>query len=204
MNTVRKAGVRALLLVALGLPLAAVPAAAQGGLRNPVAAARAARRLERQRQQQEKQQERQPAAGQPARVQQLQQQVRRSLWRVAKQRVGFSDEQMVQLEQTSSRFDQQRRQLAQEERAQRVAMRTQILADSGANQPAIAASMDRLHALQQRRLDLQAEEQQEFATFMTPLQRAKFTALQDQVRRRLQEFARAHPDSTAGQAIPPQ
>ncbi|MEP6990624.1 MAG: hypothetical protein ABJA80_06810 [bacterium] len=217
MSARRSAGVRALLLVALVLPLAAVPAAAQGGLRNPAAAAR---RAERQRQQQERQQERQQekqqeklqpekqqpgaAAGQPARVQQLQQQVRRSLWRAAKQRVGFSDEQMTQLEQTSSRFDQQRRQLAQEERAQRVAMRSQILADSGANQAVIAASMDRLHALQQRRLDLQAEEQKEFATFMTPLQRAKFTALQDQVRRRLQAFARAHPDSTAGQAIPPQ
>jgi hypothetical protein len=42
---------------------------------------------------------------------------------------------------------------------------------------------------------MQAEEQKEFATFMTPLQRAKFLALQEQVRKRLQELVRARPDS---------
>lgn len=142
-----------------------------------------------------------PPVAQPSRNLQLQQQVRRSLWRVAKQRIGFSDEQMLRLEQTSKRFDQQRRLLAQEEKAQRVALRTEILADSSANQGNIAAALLHLHGLQQRRLDLQAEEQKEFATFMTPLQRAKFTALQDQVRRRLQELARARPDSTASKLL---
>ena len=136
-------------------------------------------------------------AGQPNRNLQLQRQIRRTLWRVTKQRIGFSDEQMLRLERTSQRFDQLRRTLALEEKAQRGAMRTEILADSGANQANIAAALERLHAVQQRRLDLQAEEQKEFATFMTPLQRGKFMALQDQVRRRLQELARARRDSSA-------
>ena len=134
-------------------------------------------------------------AGQPNRNLQLQQQIRRTLWRVTTQRIGFSDEQMLRLERTSQRFDQQRRGLAVEEKAQRVAMRFEILADSGANQANIATALERLHAVQQRRLDLQAEEQREFATFMTPLQRGKFMALQEQVRRRLQELSRARPDS---------
>ena len=180
---------RVLLVAAFLLPVLAGSIEAQGGLRNRPGALRPNRRL--------------PATGdelpgaQPSRNLQLQQQVRRSFWRVAKLRIGFTDDQMLRLERTSQRFDQQRRQLAQDERAQRVAMRTQILADSGADQSAIASALDQLHALQQRRLDLVAEEQKEFATFMSPLQRAKFMALQEQVRRRLQELARARPDSAA-------
>lgn len=179
-----------LFLVVLALPVVAASVEAQGGFRNRPAAIRPNRRAERL------EEEVSPGA-QPNRNQQLQLQIRRSLWRVAKQRIGFSDDQMLRVERTSQRFDQQRRALAQEEKAQRVGLRTEILADSDANQTTIAASLEQLHALQQRRLDLQAEEQKEFATFMTPLQRARFMALQEQVRRRLQELARARPDSTA-------
>ena len=116
---------------------------------------------------------------------------------VAKQRIGFTDDQMLRLEQSTQRFDVQRRTLAQQEKAQRVALRREILADSAANQSAIAASLDRLHDLQRQRLDLQTQEQSELATFMTPLQRAKFLALQEQVRKRMQELLRARPESGA-------
>jgi len=183
---------RMLLVAALALPIVAGSLEAQGELRNRPGTLREAQRPQKQEQRQEL-----PQGVQPNRNQQLQQQIRRSLWRVAKQRIGFSDDQMLRLERTSQRFDQQRRMLAQEEKAQRVAMRTEILADSSANQSNIAIALEQLHGLQQRRLDLQAEEQKEFATFMTPLQRAKFMALQEQVRRRLQDLARARPDSTA-------
>ena len=138
---------------------------------------------------------------QPNRAQQLQQQIRQSLWRVTKQQLGFSDEQMLRLERTTQRYDMQRRSLAQQERAARVTLRTEMLADTAADQAAIAAALDQMHAVQLRRLDLQGEEQKELATFMTPLQRARFTILQEQVRRRLQELARARADS-AGGALP--
>ena len=175
------------LAVAVTLPMWAGSAFAQGGgLRTRPGVLRPNRRAVQQDE---------VPAGQPNRNLQLQQQIRRTLWRVTKQRIGFSDEQMLRLERTSQRFDQQRRGLAVEEKAQRVAIRTEVLADSGANQDNIATALERLHAVQQRRLDLQAEEQKEFATFMTPLQRGKFMALQEQVRRRLQELSRARPDS---------
>jgi hypothetical protein len=135
--------------------------------------------------------------------QQLQRQIRESFWRAAKQRIGFSDEQMQRLEQTSQRFDQRRRQLAQQEKALRVSLRSQTLADSAANQPAIASSIDGLLQLQRQRVDLQIEEQKEFASFMTPLQRSKFLALQEQVKRRVQELQRNRPDSIAARALPP-
>jgi hypothetical protein len=137
----------------------------------------------------------QPPGQNPARRQMLEQQIRRTFWRVAKNRIGFTEEQMTRLERISQRFDQRRRVLAQQERLLRVAMRREILSDSSANQGAIATALDQLQALQRQRLDLQEEEQREFSAFMTPLQRAKFLALQEQVRKRMQELVRARPDS---------
>ena len=180
-------------VLALVLFVVGESAHAQGG-----AGMRAAIRANRRAAQQQRKQEAPPAAAR----QQLQQQVRRTLWRVTKQRIGFSDEQMLRLEQTSQRYDQERRQLAIEEKALRVGLRREILADSTANQSTIASALDRMHAVQQRRLDLQAEEQKEFSSFMTPLQRARFAALQEQVRKRLQEFDRARAE-TPTDAPPP-
>ena len=180
------------LFVALMMVGLASSAHAQGGL-----AARAAIRAERRAAQQQQKQK----AAQPQR-QQLQQQIRRTLWRVSKQRIGFTDDQMTRLERTTQRYDQERRQLALEEKAQRVNLRREILADSAANQASIAAALDRIHAVQQRRLDIQLDEQKEFATFMTPLQRARFGALQEQVRKRLQEFERTRADAAPDQ-LPP-
>lgn len=179
---------RGLLVCALALPLLASSLEAQGGL----GARAGGMRINRRARQVDPETELQPN-----RTQQLQQQIRRSLWRVTKQRLGFSDEQMLRLERTSQRYDQQRRVLAQQERAQRVALRTEMLADTAANQSAIATALDQIHAAQVRRLALQGDEQKELAAFMTPLQRARFTTLQEQVRRRLQELARARADSGA-------
>lgn len=177
-----------LLALALSMPLSTEVLDAQGGARrrNGAGELRPGRRAAQQ----------QPAA--PAiRRQQLEQQVRRSFWRAAKMRIRFSDDQMLRLEQTSRRYDERRRALAQEERAHRVALRREILADSAADQTTISASLEELHQLQRQRLELQADEQKDYAAFMTPLQRAKFLTLQEQVRRRMQELVRARPDSAA-------
>ena len=175
---------RILVAAALGLSCIVGPAEAQAG----------ARAAERREARQEALMN--GAPGGPKR-QLLEQQVRQSFWRVAKNRIGFTDEQMRQLQQTSQRFDQRRRQLAQEEKTTRVTMRAQVLANSAANQAEIASSLDQLQQIQRQRVELQAEEQKEFATFMTPLQRAQLFALQEQVRRRVQEIVRARPDSAA-------
>ena len=180
---------RVVLLCALSLPLFASSLEAQG---DGLGARAGAVRINRQARQLEA-----GAEFQPNRSQQLQQEIRRSLWRVTKQQLAFSDEQMLRLERTTQRYDQQRRTLAQQEKSQRVVLRTEMLADSAANQATIATALEQLHAVQVRRLELQEEEQKELAAFMTPLQRARFTVLQEQVRRRLQELARARADSSA-------
>jgi hypothetical protein len=125
---------------------------------------------------------------------QLEQQIRRGFWRAAKDRIGFTDEQMQRLEQSSRKFDQRRRSLGDVERAQRLILREELVAPKG-NQERVAAALDRLHDLQRQRLDLQGEEQRELATFMTPIQRARYAALQEQVRRRVESLRRARTDS---------
>ncbi len=138
-----------------------------------------------------------PGAGRgaPPRRAQMEQQLRQNLWRITRQRVGLSDAQMTQLEQTSRRFDERRRALMVEERAQRLTLRRELLADAKADHARVAAALDRLQQLQRQRVDLQIEEQREFATFMTPVQRAKYAALQEQVRRRVDALRRQRPDS---------
>jgi Spy/CpxP family protein refolding chaperone len=98
--------------------------------------------------------------------------------------VGLTDAQMTQLAETNRSFDARRRTLAAQERAERQALRREALAGKQADQPRIAASIDNVLRIQRERIDLQIEEQRALSAFMTPLQRAKYAALQEQLRRR--------------------
>jgi periplasmic protein CpxP/Spy len=136
-------------------------------------------------------------AGAPARRQQMERQLRQRLWQVTKQQVGLTDAQMSRLGEATRRFDARRRTVNQAERAERSALRQQLLAGDQADQNRIAASLDHLMQLQRQRVDLQAEEQRELAGFMTPIQRARFAALQEQLRRRVEALRRQRPDSAS-------
>jgi hypothetical protein len=127
--------------------------------------------------------------------QQLETRLRQGLWRIAKNRIGFTDEQMTRLAASSRTFDERRRALAMKERQERQSLRREILAGANANQSRIATSLDRVMQLQRDRLDLQIQEQRDFATFMTPLQRARYAALQEQLRRRVENLRRQRADS---------
>ena len=118
----------------------------------------------------------------------LEQRLRTGVARVVKQRIGLTDEQMTRLARANSRFDVQRRELVRNERARRVELRRKILAGEGADQQRIASALDQLLQIQRRRIDLQIEEQKELATFMSPVQRAKYVALQEQLRRRVENL----------------
>ena len=130
-----------------------------------------------------------PRAGELApRRQQLEARLNQRLWRITKNRIGLSDDQMTKLAQGSRPFETQRRELARQERAERMALRREVLAGAGADQQRIATSLDRVLELQRRRAELQIDEQRALAAFMTPLQRAKYAALQEQLRRRAEQL----------------
>ncbi len=141
---------------------------------------------------------REPRAAAPR--QQLESRLRQRLWNITKNRVGFTDEQMSRLAQTSRGFDDRRRRLAAEERQQRQLLRREILSGATANQSQVATALDRVLQIQRERIDLQIEEQHAFAEFMTPVQRARYAALQEQLRRRAERLRaqRAGADSALG------
>jgi len=157
---------RALFALALALPILTTDLSAQQGARRQV-----------------------PRAGELApRRQQLEARLRQRLWGITKNRVGLTDEQMTKLAQGSRPFDVQRRELVRQEREERQALRREVLAGANADQQRIATSLDRVLELQRRRAQLQIDEQRALAAFMTPLQRAKYAALQEQLRRRAEKL----------------
>ena len=143
-----------------------------------------------------------PRVGQSApRRQQLEARLRQGLWRITKNRVGLTDEQMVKLAQATRPFDVQRRQLGVQEREERLALRREILAGANADQQRIAASLDRVLDIQRRRAQLQIDEQRAIGEFMTPLQRARYAALQEQLRRRAENLRRQRGGAGAERAL---
>ena len=75
-----------------------------------------------------------------------------------------------------------------QEREERLTLRRDILAGASADQDRVATALDRVLELQRRRAQLQIDEQRALAAFMTPVQRAKYAALQEQLRRRAQNL----------------
>lgn len=143
---------------------------------------------QRPRQQNPGAQGRQGRQGPPGDRARLESEIRRGFARAVRDRVGLTNEQMRQLAPITQRYEQQRRQIQMDERAARMGLRSAMLDEANANQQDVERLLQVLIDVQKRRLQLFEAEQREMATVMTPLQRAKFIALQEQIRRRLEQM----------------
>lgn len=130
---------------------------------------------------------------------QLEQRLRQRLGAIVREQLGLNDTQVGQLGQVNARFEQERRGIAQRERELRLQLRDELQGGDAANQERVARALDRLLEVQRTRIDVLQREQQELAKFLTPVQRAKYLVLQDQVRRRLEDVRR----EGAGDQAPP-
>lgn len=135
---------------------------------------------------------------------QLERRFRQMLYQVTRRRVGLSDAQMSRLIPINQRFETERRGIQREERETRLALRDAMRDSTHTDQARITGYLDKLVELQRQRVELVAREQRDLAEFMTPLQRARYTALQEQVRRRIEQMARQNraPADTAIVAPP--
>ena len=139
--------------------------------------------------------------GPPANRLQLEREVRERIHAMMRERMGLDDAQVARMDQTLGTFEARRRALLREERDARLTLRAAMGAGAGAGAGAgvgagtpaarpddarIAAALDTLIMLQRRRIDLVEAEQRELATFLSPLQRAQFFALQENLRRVLE------------------
>ena len=130
------------------------------------------------------------ANGNPQRPE-LEQQFRQRLAKLAQTRIGLSDAQMTQLEQSTARYAPQLSELARQERETRRQLRVELTATQP-NQQHVSDLLDASLRLQQQRINLIQAEQKDLARFMTPVQRARYAALQQQFRRRTQELTSKH------------
>jgi Spy/CpxP family protein refolding chaperone len=117
----------------------------------------------------------------------LERSVRQALARRVQQVLGATDDQMRRLEPINRRFEAERRTLLLEERGTRGELRAALQAPTP-DEALVGRLLDRLFALQRRRLDLLDREQRELAAVLTPSQRARYLVMQDEVRRRVEEM----------------
>lgn len=125
--------------------------------------------------------------GAPQNRAQLEQAVRRRMYQVVRNRVGLDDRQMQQLQRVNQQFEPRRRELNQQERDIRLSLRAQMTSASP-DQARIESDWKRLRELQRQRLDILDQEDAQLAGFMTPLQRARYHAVQEQLRRRVEQM----------------
>jgi hypothetical protein len=162
--------VRAKLVLILSLAcVTAVPAHAQGGARQQARAAA-------------------PGDSVPPTRANLEQLVRERMAQVTRQRLDATDDQMAKLQATNLKFDEQRRILVAQERDIRMSLRDEMLRTDSTHQGHISALMDRLIKTQRQRADIQDAEQKELSNYLTPLQRAKYFALEQQIRQRVTQM----------------
>ena len=128
----------------------------------------------------------------------LEQQVRERIAQVTKERLGATDQQMAKLQETNKKFDEKRRLVVDQERDVRMSLRDEVLRPDSARQAQVAALLDRIIKTQRQRVDLMEQEQKELAGFLTPLQRAKYFALEQQVRQRVNQMRQAQMQGRGG------
>ncbi len=119
---------------------------------------------------------------------QLEQRFRRQLEQVVRTRLGLTDSQMDQLRAVNQRYIAERRGLGARERQLRQALRAELQPGVAADQAHVGALMDSLLAQQRARLDLVQREQHDLSAFLTPVQRVRYYALQEQIRRRVERM----------------
>ncbi len=168
-------------LVALVLISIAVPLPAQ---RERAAAARAADSA---------------AAVSPQR-RQLEQRLHQRMLDVTRSRLGLTQDQVDKLSATNQRYEQQRHSLARRERSLRLELRAQLRRGDSADQARVGELLEQTFEAQQERLALYRREQSDLAAFLTPVQRAKYMGLQEQMRSRIDELRWRGRDRGPGRA----
>lgn len=118
----------------------------------------------------------------------LEARVRQRMAEVVRRQLGLSNDQMRKLAETNRRFEVQRRELLSRERDVRMDLRDEMESGDTTRQAQVSRLLDQMLVVQRQRIDQLETEQKELATFLTPIQRAKYFAMEEQIRRRVTEM----------------
>jgi Spy/CpxP family protein refolding chaperone len=171
---------------------------AQGGraVIPPRRPARAALKAERQAQRNDSA----PPLGERA---MLQRQVRQAWIGNVRRQLNLNNEQMRTLNQVNTKYDRQRSDIQRDERQARLGLKAAMEDTAATDQNArIDQQMNALVGAQRRRADLFENEQKELAGFLTPLQRARYSVMQERLQQRLQQLRQNQRDAPAGPPPP--
>ncbi len=127
-----------------------------------------------------------PRTGAPSR--EIEQQLQRRIGQIMKERLALTDEQLTQLEAVTMRLERERRAVRGEDFRIRTALRAQLLSGDSASNDVVAELLDRMPRVERRRIELMETEQRELAQFLTPIQRARFLGLQEEIRRNMEQI----------------
>ena len=117
----------------------------------------------------------------------------------AKEQMGLTDDQMTKLRAAEQRVATKRRTIEQEIRRLNGALAEQLRPGIAAKEDVVTKSLDSLGTLRVSYAQVFKEEQRELATFLTPVQRAQFYRMREQMVDRVREVRQ---DRT-GRQIPP-
>jgi len=124
----------------------------------------------------------------PMNRQQMEQQIRNRIGIQLKKGLNLSDDQFSRLQTTNKKFEERRRLLNEQERDARMAMRDLMISGDTANGAKVTAGLDKMLMIARQRFDLVEQEQKELAGYLTPMQRARFLGMQEQMRRRIDDL----------------
>lgn len=126
---------------------------------------------------------------------QLQRQFQARLDSIVKDRLQLTDEQFGLVREIATRIEQERRTLRMEDGRLRMELRRELNAQS-INEDKVADLLERIPRIERRRHDLNLREQRELAKVLRPSQRARYVALQEEMRRNMQEMMRKRLDAS--------
>ena len=128
------------------------------------------------------------APGQPPASPEMQAQIRQRLAKMVQSQLGATDSQMVQLGAVNKKYEAQRVQLFKDEQLLRTTARAEVMRGDSADQSKVAKLIEQLIGLQKQRIALVESEQKDLSKFLTPVQRAKYLAIQEQIRKRMRKM----------------
>ncbi len=121
---------------------------------------------------------------------------------IVRVRLALSDEQFQQLRSLATRIEDDKRALRNDELTTRFSLRQELLAGDRVNETRVGELLDKMPKLERRRLDIMEAEQRDLSKFLSPSQRARYFALQDELRKNMQDMQRRRLGAEGDSATP--
>jgi protein CpxP len=144
-----------------------------------------------------------PTTGQPPESRRVGRPIEAELQRrtmaIMQERLALSGDQVARLAEVTRRFERERMGQRGAEYRLRWSLRRELMKADSASQERVAELLAQLPDVERRGIDLMEREQRELAQFLTPVQRARFLALQDEIQRSMEQLRQRRDSLEANQ-----